>query len=232
MDFEIDLATIRRGWEAIKGVPSGPKEPLRYSLDPKPNAPPSSYQTALSPAGCLEVIMPRPGVGKIVGGLFGCAFMAVWLWTALANGGGLFVVFGVVGAGFAVYNIGQIAFHRIFETRWSATNGRLTRRVVSGDGSCVQEKAFEHINAVQIDNRVWKTGGGSSDKLQAQCGEIYFPKTVTLRKVDAKRTKRQSTGPHRPAIATEILELGEYLAGQAHVPLDVAVSHVADPTAE
>ncbi len=31
----------------------------------------------------------------------------------LANGGGLYVLFGVVGAGFAVYNIGHIAFHRI-----------------------------------------------------------------------------------------------------------------------
>ena len=67
LNFEIDLATIRRGWEALKGLPSGAKEPLRYSLDPKPNAPPTSYQTALSPAGSLEVIVPRPEVGKILG---------------------------------------------------------------------------------------------------------------------------------------------------------------------
>jgi hypothetical protein len=225
-DFELGLGP------KTKGLEPGQKEPLEYSLYPRPYPPPALYEPRRGADGELAVTMPRPQGGIVIAGIVAFVGSVVWVAIAGVNGSTSGILWGLLIGAWASVVAGRILFQRFAAIRWSVSNGRLTKRVLL-NGRCLRQRTFNHITALQIENRIWRTGGGSTDSLCVRYASPQAPaylNSFTIRKVEAASAQREVPELGRRAIAWQILDLGRYLSGALGVPIDVAVSFIREPS--
>jgi len=224
--LEVDL-----GWfkDAIAGRSKGP--PLPYTIDVASHAPPPGYAAGTSRDGAVEIAFPRIPVAK---GLLLAALALLFLgWQvfAIRAGGGLFAV---ICALLLAYYLVKLAVGAAVQTSWVVSDHWLLRRdALARLPAWEAEFAVDHL---EIDNAQWKTGRGSTDTLWLQtpppfCARVKLESNADepLRLPAQPRVAPESG---RDPVTANILGLGRFLAYHAHVPLEVVVRYVSEPSAD
>lgn len=218
--LEVDLSGVGK---AIAG--RGKASTSIYRVDIAAHDPPPGYAVGPSRHGGIEIALPRIPVPQALLALALFLLMLAWPVGWLHEG---HVVLAALGALGVAYYVAKLAAGVFVQTSWVvADHWLLRRRVLWGLPAWEAEFAVELI---EIDNAQWKTGRGSTDalRLQTRYGErvkVYSTDDEAVRHSQS----RLAPEPGRDPVATNILQLGQFLAHQANVPLEVVVRQVSEP---
>jgi hypothetical protein len=230
LEFEFGGAATA---EPLEGV-----DQSAYSIDVGYRDPPTGYDVGFSREGATEIVIPS---GPVPRALLQAALLLLGVgWLVLASQDG-WSLYSTMLALFLVYAYGHLAVACLLRTSLAVGDHWLLRRrrvasLPSWDCEFV-------LDGFEIDNGLWVSGRGSTDRLIAvtRSGRIQLDGT------DADGTKAHKAGqewwprmipteqsrmvpaPGRPPVSMDILQLGQFLAARARVPLHVQVRTVVDP---
>jgi len=217
--LEVDLSRVG---EAIAGW--GTARNAMYRVDRGAHDPPPGYAVGPSRLGGIEIAFPRIPIRRALLPLAFTLFLLGWS-AGSWYGGNAIVALG--GAGLAAYLLAKLAAGVLVQTSWVVADHWLLRRRVLW-----RLRAWETefgVELIEIDNAQWKTGRGSTDTLRLQTRDGLMYKVSSTADEMFASDQRLAPEAGRGLITAHILQLGEFLAYHASVPLDVAVRQVREP---